>query len=316
MCTSGGRRLNVVLAGEEGAGAAMLKALAESGHRVVAVLTTEPQPGRVGAVPWNLARRFGYRTLPARCVRDAGFGEELRREAVDLLLNVHSLYVVNAEVLESVRIGCFNVHPGPLPRYAGLNAPCWAIYRGEPEHGVTVHWMEAGIDTGLIAYQALFPITSDDTGFSLSARCASQGLALMRKVVEVAAADPAALPRTEQDPARREYFGRGIPDEGVIDWSRAARQVYDAVRAAYFHPFPSPWGVFKTSLEAAPIGVAKLALTEEESGDLPGTVRRRDDGTVLVACGDRYVRVLQLLVQGKYVDPAGALPGGARLGGK
>jgi len=49
--------------------------------------------------------------------------------------------------------GAWNLHPGPLPRYAGLNAPSWAIYRGEQRHGVTVHRMDRGIDTGDIAYQ-------------------------------------------------------------------------------------------------------------------------------------------------------------------
>ena len=73
----------------------------------------------------------------------------MREQGVDLLLNVHSLYLIaRRTVVAAPRIGSFNLHPGPLPEYAGLNTPSWAIYNGEREHGVTVHWMEPGVDTG------------------------------------------------------------------------------------------------------------------------------------------------------------------------
>ena len=95
----------------------------------------------------------------------------MRSEEIDLLLNVHSLYVIHADLVAAPRTGSFNLHPGPLPEYAGLNAPSWAIYHGESRHTVTVHWMEPGIDTGAIAYETSFEIAEDDTGLSLSARC-------------------------------------------------------------------------------------------------------------------------------------------------
>ena len=61
-----------------------------------------------------------------------------------------------------------NLHPGPLPQYAGLNVPSWAIYNGEVTHGVSLHRMDSGIDTGPIAYQASVLIGPRDTGLSLS----------------------------------------------------------------------------------------------------------------------------------------------------
>jgi len=67
---------------------------------------------------------------------------------VDLLLNIHSLYVTAREILQTPKIGCFNLHPFPLLRYAGLNPVCWALYDGETTHGVTLHGMTAEIDAG------------------------------------------------------------------------------------------------------------------------------------------------------------------------
>src|SRR5262245_55559847 len=126
--------LKVVLIGEESAGAQTPKLLAQSGHRVVGVLSAPPQRARARATVWQLAEQMGYRTWPAELVKDQTCAEVLRAEQVELLLNVHSLYLIAPEVLQAPRYGSFNLHPGPLPRYAGLNAVSWAIYRGETSH--------------------------------------------------------------------------------------------------------------------------------------------------------------------------------------
>src|SRR5262249_33390072 len=176
--------LRVVLAAEEGAGVGVLQALVGSTHKVVAVLTSPPGKRAFGATPFALARRLGLSVLPANRVRDPRFADELRREKVDVLLNVHSLHIITPAVLDAPLLGSYNLHPGPLPRYAGLNAPSWAILRGERAHGVTVHRMLPGIDTGPVAYQSLFPIDDGETGFSLSSKCVREGLSLMRRFLD------------------------------------------------------------------------------------------------------------------------------------
>src|SRR5262249_60324325 len=127
--------------------------------------------------------KLGCRTWPAESVKDPAFAEVIRAEEVDLLLNVHSLFVIKPEIVAAPRYGSFNLHPGPLPRYAGLNAPSWAIYRGERAHGVTLHRMLAGIDTTTIAHPRLFGIEETDTGFSVVAECIKFGMWLISQVL-------------------------------------------------------------------------------------------------------------------------------------
>src|SRR5262249_48108381 len=167
-----------------------------------------------GRTVWQHAEKLGCRTWPAEMVKDPLFAKVIREQEVDLLLNVHSLFVIKPEIVEAPRFGSFNLHPGPLPRYAGLNAPSWAIYHGESKHGVTLHRMLAGIDTGPIAYQALFDIEDNDTGFSLSAKCIKFGMELIKQLLETAKSDPQAIPAIEQDLTRREYFGKAMPQNG------------------------------------------------------------------------------------------------------
>jgi len=309
--------VNMLLVGEESAGIQTLKALTERDHRIVVVMASPSKNGGGLANLWETAEKLGYRTLPSKLVKDPRFADEVRAAEVDVILNIHSLFIINKDVVNAPRIGCFNMHPGPLPRYAGLNAVSWAIYRGETSHGVTIHKMEPGIDTGPIVYQEFFDINDADTGLTLSARCIRSGIALVLRLMETASADPAAIPLTPQDLTKREYFGHEIPYEGRLSWSLPACEIVNFVRACDFFPFPSPWGHPRTILEtmsgAQELGVAKACLTGERCDRAPGTVGEGVGPGARIACGDEWIIVNKLRVEGRYMNPAEVLKPGICL---
>jgi methionyl-tRNA formyltransferase len=305
--------MNVVLAAEESAGLQMLRVLAGSSHNLIAVLAAPPKPGAAAVSVWNVARDLGFQTWPASFVRDPELGERLRSERVDILLNVHSLYIIHEKVLAAPRLGAFNLHPGPLPRYAGLNAVSWAIFRGEQTHGVTVHRMEPGIDTGPIVYQSLFPIEAEDTALTLSFKCVREGVALMLRLLEIAAADPAKLPLSPQDLGMREYFGAEVPEQGRVSWSWPAHKVANFVRACDFLPFRSPWGHPRTRRSAQEFALVKAHRTGDPTGVLPGVVGKACDSGVQIACQDEWILVSKLLLEGKYLPAQEILKPGDRL---
>jgi len=273
--------MRIALLCDESAGARILQVLARSPHQLAAVLTSTTGP------VWALATRLGYRPVSAGSAREPRFAEDLANAQVDVLLNVHSLVILPEPVLRVPRLGAFNLHPGPLPRYAGLNAPSWAIYRGERAHGVTVHRMELGIDTGDIVYQEIFPIEAEDNALSLALRCVDRGVALLQRLLDAAAAG--AIPHLPQDPAQRSYFGRGVPQDARIDWQAPARRIYDFVRACDYHPFPSPWGTPRASIGGQELAVQRVALTGEPCNEAPGNVREDNRGRRLVACADEWL---------------------------
>jgi UDP-4-amino-4-deoxy-L-arabinose formyltransferase/UDP-glucuronic acid dehydrogenase (UDP-4-keto-hexauronic acid decarboxylating) len=272
--------VRIALVCGEAAGARLLQALAAGPHEIVSLLASGAARGA--------AERLGYRPQAPERVREPGFAAELAAAGAELLLNVHSLYLVPEAVLCAPPHGAWNLHPGPLPRYAGLNAPSWAIYHGEQQHGVTVHRMARGIDTGDIAFQELFPVTDHDTGLSLSLRCAERGVGLMLRLLE----DAPSIPRRPQDPSRRSYFGAGVPQDGRIDWSAPARRVYDFVRACDYGPFRSPWGTPRARLDGEEVEIRRARLTGRRSEVRPGTVAIEND-LALVACADEWLAVYQ-----------------------
>ncbi len=258
-----------------------MQALSRGPHQLAAVLTSKSGP------VWPLATRLGYHPVPAGAARESQFAGSLAAAQVDVLLNVHSRVILPERLLSVPRLGAFNLHPGPLPRYAGLNAPSWAIYRGEREHGVTVHRMELGIDTGDIVYQETFPIEAEDNALSVALRCIHQGVALVQRLLDAAAAG--AIPHVRQDLAQRSYFGREVPQDARIDWRAPARDIYDFVRACDYHPFPSPWGTPRACIGGHEVAVQRVALTGEACNNPPGNVREDGAGRRLVACADEWL---------------------------
>jgi methionyl-tRNA formyltransferase len=275
------RPLNVLLVADEAAGAHTLRMLARSGHRIVAVLaegrTTSAAAAEAGVPVWKPRR-----------VTESAFAERIVNVGVELLLNVHSLYVVHRDLVAAPTIGAFNLHPGPLPGYAGLNAPSWAIYRGERRHAVTLHWMAPEVDAGRIAYEAVFDIDPDETGLTLSVKCVRFGLPLIARLLEAAAIAPASIPAIDQDLTQRRYFGRGAPHGGWVPWHLPARRVEALIRAGTFAPFPSPWGPVRGVLEGEVVELRRVRTTGKPADRPPGTVKRGPEG-MLVATADEWL---------------------------
>lgn len=312
MTGSGAR---IVLVAEESAGIRAVRLVHGSGHDLVAVLTGDggTRPVDAGASVAGLAAALGVPTRPASVVRDPATARWLRAERVDVLLNVHSLYVVHPDVVAAPRIGSFNLHPGPLPEYAGLDAPSWAIYHGRARHAVTLHWMASGIDTGPVTFTADIELSPTDTGASASAKCVAEGLPLISELLD-RLYDPARIPAVAQDLSRRRYYSRRPPHGGLIPWWASARTVVNLVRACDYSPWPSPWGPARAIRpDGDEIEIVRATSTGRATTQPPGAVGAVAVGGVQVAAADEWVLVRRVRVGGRPVDVPAVLSPGDRL---
>src|SRR5690606_17203852 len=88
--------------------------------------------------------------------------------------------ILPREVIEIPRLGCINLHMGLLPQYRGVNGLKWALLNGEIETGVTLHYMDEGIDTGDMLARVSFPITDGDDLVSLMRKARHAGIHLLK----------------------------------------------------------------------------------------------------------------------------------------
>jgi methionyl-tRNA formyltransferase len=303
-------QLRLLICAEEAAGIQLIRSIGPlPEHRIVSVLTRLDAPRGTVTVA-SVAEAMGLQLARSELVREPSFADWMNEQGVDLLLNVHSLYIAHAAVVRAPAIGSFNLHPGPLPRYAGLNAPSWAIFNGESRHGVTVHWMDPEIDTGPIAYQTLFDLHERDTGLTVSTRCVKLGIPLVLRLLEAAGSTPHTIPAIAQDLELRTYYGKAAPNDGNVRWSWTAAMIERLVRASDFFPLPSPWGHPAATLRTRTLGVQTVALTHEACSEPPGTVRAGNAGEVEVATGDHWLRIERLSVDGELVEPSRVLASG------
>jgi methionyl-tRNA formyltransferase len=305
------RGLRILLIAEEAAGVQALRMLAGTVHEVIAVITRGSGREPAVATVAGVAARMGYQLWPARRTQENDFAEVIRQQKVDILLNIHGPYVLPPPVVTAPTIGSFNLHPGPLPRYAGLNSPSWAIYNGEQIHGVTLHWMDQGLDTGPVAYSVEFPIDDDDTGLTLDAKCVRAGLPLLHDLLS--AARQRFVPRNPQPPGIRRYYGREVPHQGRLIWSEPAVRLVNFIRACDYTPFPSPWGAPRAYLSGREIVLLKAALTGERTDAPPGMVGSRTGTDVLVAAHDEWITVRRVQVGSSVYPAADALREGERF---
>src|SRR5262249_15897298 len=127
-------------------------------------------------------------------------------EPFDYLFAVTHLAVLPDEAIVLPAKGIVNFHDGPLPRYAGLNAPAWALMKGETTYGVTWHLVTSKVDAGDILKQVTFDLAPDETSLSLNTKCFAHAIESFAELVPALSSDT-AVP-TAQRQAKRTYFGR------------------------------------------------------------------------------------------------------------
>ncbi|MGI9503352.1 MAG: methionyl-tRNA formyltransferase [Geminicoccaceae bacterium] len=298
-----------MLAAEEAAGIQALRLIdAQDGVELVAVLTGTPSGTSRGVAVADVAQRLGYSLLPAERVCDASYASWLQEERIDMLINVHALYIIHRDVIEAPIIGSFNLHPGPLPGYAGLNAPSWAIFNGEERHAVTLHWMAAGVDTGAIAYDAWIDLGPDATGLSCSLQCMRQGVPLIQQLLATALQDRSKIPVQQQANGERVFYKKGdVPFGGKIDWGQPATRLDAFIRAADYHPMPSPWGHPEALLNGRSLDVVKVQRTGRAVDTAPGMLAMGEAGCVEVATGDEWLIIKRIQQDGRVLSPTDLL---------
>jgi methionyl-tRNA formyltransferase len=306
--------LKVLLTANESAGVQALRLIHGSGHQIIGVVTEMDPPDQSNSESVrSLAQSLGLTVYPATVLKDASFANKLHDENVDLLLNVHLLRIIHPDILDVPAIGAFNVHPGHLPSYSGLNAPSWSIFNREETHHVTLHHMTPELDAGPIAYSELFEIKPDDTAFTVSMKCVKAGSGLILNLLRDAVYRPDEIPEIPQDRSKRRlYMKEDVPNGGVIPWHKDAEQIEAFVRACDYGPFPSPWGHPVSKVDRDCVEILNVSLTGEPMSEQPGFVRNHKR-VVSVACGNEWLQINKCRVGGKTLLPHEVFPHRVKL---
>ena len=272
--------MRLVFAGTPGFARTILQALLDAGHDIALVLTQPDRPAGRGLKlkPSEVKVRALDRNLPVH--------QPARAQV--MVVAAYGLILPQA-VLDSVSLGCINVHASLLPRWRGAAPIQRAIQAGDPETGISIMRMEAGLDTGPVYLRASIRIGPDDSARSLHDKLAHLGgLCIVRALtgIEAGTLEPVA-----QALDGITYASKISKDEAELNWRLGAVELDRQVRA--FDPFP----VAQTHLRGEIVRVWRSHPLDRPPGspaDVPGVVASVTDARILVHCGTGYLALDEL----------------------
>lgn len=289
--------MRILLIGQAQFGQAVFEALQAAGERIVGV--SAPPVDRRGAPDplWRTARDAGLPLFETARLKRPEVYEELAALEPDLGVMAFVTQILPERVLDLPRHGTIQYHPSLLPRHRGRTAIAWAIAQGDATTGVTIFWVDKGIDTGPILLQREVPIGPDDTTaslyfntlFPLGVEALVEATRLVRQ---------GRAPRIPQDNALATYEHPFGDEHALIDWRRPARETYALVRAAN----PQP-GAF-TLLDGKRLRIFDARLSPEPPASPPGLVTGADDAGLRVALPDATLLVQRVAFDGGPKMPA------------
>lgn len=277
--------MRIVSIGFQTWGVKTLQALIDLEHDVVLAVTHPASDQSYKAIWSDSVEDFARdRGIPVHLT------ERIDAETIDLVTRAEpDVIVVNSwytwmppELYDLPPHGTLNLHDSLLPKFTGFSPVLWSLISGESEFGLTVHRMDAGLDTGDILVQHALPIGPGDTGTELVLR----GMELIPGALGEAltALESGTAVWRPQDKAERTYFHKRSELDSLIDWSWPAQDLERIVRALSA-PYPRAYTYYRGER----IEILETKVSQARYGGTAGRVIVQEGGGAVV-CGAESFR--------------------------
>jgi len=221
--------LRIILIGQAAFAEKTLEKLLGKGEEILAVYCPPDIPG---GKPDPVKQKALQLEIPVRqhqSLKSPQVREEFISLDADLAILAFVSYIVPEQVFSVPRLGSICFHPSLLPKYRGASAINWALIKGESVTGLTLFWVDKGIDTGPVLLQKEVQVEPDDTTGSLYFnKIFPLGIEAIGEAVDlIKAGNP---PRIMQDESKANYDPICGDEHAQIDWSKPAQEVYNLIR--------------------------------------------------------------------------------------
>ncbi len=275
-----------------------LKALYESGEEIVGVITQPDKPKGRGYTltpppvkVWALEKGLDV-YQPTTC-RDEEFAALLERLAPELIVVVAFGKILPKNVLDFPKYGCINVHGSLLPKYRGAAPMQRAIIDGEKVTGVTIMYMDVGLDTGDMLYKSEVEIAENDNFEDIHDKLSVCGAEALIETVKLIKSGE--VKREKQDDALSTYAAKIEKSDCLLDFSRSAEELHNLIRG--LSPIPLTF-THTPDGKLLKITSARIIDRDAVSGKTAGEVVALD-GEITVACGKGQIALTGVLPEGK-----------------
>ena len=276
-----------------------LKSLIDAGYDLCAVVTQPDKPkgrGHHMAHPavYEMAERENIKIFQPENLKRENFENILTMSNPDLIVVTAYGKILPEYVLNYPKYGCINVHGSLLPKYRGAAPMQWAIINGESKTGITIMYMEKGLDTGDMILKKVCPIDKDDTYETLHDKMANISGPLLIEAIEMI--ENGTAKREKQDDSISSYSPMIDKETACINWDNDAQSISNLVRG--LNPFPKAY----TTYLGKGLKILKAYPVSYSGKFKCGEIADVGKSSFKVSCGgDTFLEVKNIQVDGKKV---------------
>lgn len=243
-----------------------------------------------------LADKYNIPVELSQNINSEDFLNRIAKYKVDLFVSMSFNQIFKIETINFPPLKTINCHAGKLPYYRGRNILNWALINDEKEFGITVHYMDEGIDTGDIILQKTYPITDEDNYSTLlSAAYAGCADVLYAAIKQIQNGSAKRVKQNTIDPVGMYCGMRGDGDE-MINWNSTSREIFNFVRAVCI---PGPIATAKLNGREIKINKVKEIPGAREYIGKPGQILGKTEDGFLVKTKDTFIEVVEYRYEGK-----------------
>ena len=292
--------MRIIFIGTGEIGEPALQALTQSpDHHVLAVITQPDRPvGRQLKLAASPIKEAAFKLhlniyQPEKIGAVASLAQ-LKYLKPDLIVVAAYGQILTKDVLTLPKFGCINLHTSLLPKYRGASPIHAAIAADEKESGVTIMWMDEGLDTGDILLQEATTLRRRETAETLHDRLAKMGAELLLKSIDLIANGEA--PRIKQDKTKATVTKKLSKEDGHIKWDRPQKEIDAHIRA--MTPWPSAYVWIPQESDHKMLKIFATILSHRAKGK-PGEILRVDRHGILVAAAKGGLLLREVQLEGK-----------------
>lgn len=289
--------MRIILIGQAAFAEKSLEKIVSKGDEVVAVYCPPDLPnGKFDPVKQK-ALDLGVPVRQHKSFKAPEVREEFIALNADLAILAFVSFIVPQRVFSVPRLGSICFHPSLLPQYRGASAINWALIKGETVTGLTLFWVDRGIDTGPILLQKEVPVDPEDTTGSLYFnKIFPLGIEAIGEAVDlIKRGNP---PRIVQDESKASYDPPCRDEHAKIDWSKPAVDVYNLIRGC--DPQPGAHATYN----GKQLRIFDVRLQRGATASLPGQVTDIGTDEITIALNGGSLAVKRVRGQGAKMSAA------------
>lgn len=293
---------------------AALERIVGTDNEVVGVVTQPDRKRNRGEVSFCPVKQFavekGIKVYQYESIRKEGV-EDIKAINPDIMITCAFGQIISQEILDIPKYGVINIHASLLPKYRGSSPIQWCLVNGESKTGVTIMRTALAVDSGDILLQKEIDILPEENAGELFDRLAILGGQAIVEALEIIADGRAVY--TPQQESQATHYRMISKEDGKIDWSKSAREVFNKMRG--FTPWPSAF----TTLDGKLFKILKCVVSDKIFDGKEGEVVI-EERKAYVVCGNGTVELKEVQLEGKKAMPvsdfllSGKLKTGVMLG--